>query len=67
MLSVELKLCPLRYNAHKKCSERVPKDCTGDCNHHHHDDYDYDDNDDDDDGGGDGADDDDGGRLPLHR
>ena len=47
LLSVELKLCPPRYNAHKKCSERVPKDCTGDCNHDDDDDDDDTDNDDD--------------------
>ena len=42
---MQLKLCcPTRYNAHKKCSERVPKDCTGDCND------DGDDDDDDSDG-----------------
>ena len=70
---MELKLCPPRYNAHKKCSERVPKDCTGDYNHHHDDDYgDNDDEDEDDEGDGDDDhddyddDDDNGGRVPKN-
>ena len=54
-MSADLKDVLTRYNAHKKCSERVPKDCTGDCNDDDDDHDDGDCNDEDDDGGdGDG-------------
>ena len=52
-MAADLKDVLTRYNAHKKCSERVPKDCTGDCSDDDGDgDGDGDCNDEDDDGDG---------------